>query len=166
MAPRKGSKGVQKNVQRKQTPRSVRKQSQPAAKRAAEPASSESIEQRLGVLAEQLGTLIGTVQNKAEDMVDREALGKELARVKTSASDLLQYVNSMAPSFASAGKSKRPTARASAAADRSGRGPVDAPGKRHRQPPPQERGNRHMNEPKGTQTAPAIVKSMRRGGRG
>jgi hypothetical protein len=52
------------------------------------------------------------------------------------------------------------------AAQPKSRGLVDAPGKRHRKPPPQERGNPRMSEPKGSQSAPKIVQTMRRGGRG
>ena len=39
--------------------------------------------------------------------------------------------------------------RTTVAAPRAGRGPVDAPGKRHRKPPADEPVDRHMGEPTG-----------------
>lgn len=49
------------------------------------------------------------------------------------------------------------------AARRSSRGPVDAPGKRHRKPPPQEPIDALMGEPRGKQMG---QKHMKTGGRG
>jgi hypothetical protein len=57
----------------------------------------------------------------------------------------------------------RPTATATARLDR---GPVDAPGKRHRKPPPQEPIDRQMGEPRGKQMGQKSAKTGRRGGRG
>ena len=48
---------------------------------------------------------------------------------------------------------------------RSGRGPVDAPGKRHRKPLPPERIDRQMGEPRGKQMGQKSAKTGRRGGR-
>jgi len=45
------------------------------------------------------------------------------------------------------------------------RGPVDAPGKRHRKPPPQEPIDKRMGEPRGKQMGQKSVKSGWRGGR-
>jgi hypothetical protein len=45
-------------------------------------------------------------------------------------------------------------------------GPVDAPGKHHRQPPPQEPIDRRMGEPRGKQMGQKSVKTGWRGGRG
>jgi hypothetical protein len=45
------------------------------------------------------------------------------------------------------------------------RGPVDAPGKRHRKPPPQEPIDKRMGEPQGKQMGQKSVKSGWRGGR-
>jgi len=151
--------------------------------------SGDAMEERLLAFAEQLGTMVGTVQRRAEGWLDSEAVRGELSRIRDNASDLLEYVNSKAPSVlgTKSGKSAagskttkgggKRTAKAAAtsaktapnpakAAKANGRGPVDAPGKRHREPPPQERGSKRMQQPKGSQTAPALVKSVRRGGRG
>ena len=54
---------------------------------------------------------------------------------------------------------------ASAVARRS-RGPVDAPGKRHRKPPPQEPIDKRMGEPQGKQMGQKSVKAGWRSGRG
>ena len=51
-------------------------------------------------------------------------------------------------------------------ATRLSRGPVDAPGKRHRKPPPQEPIDKRMGEPRGKQMGQKSVKTGRRGGRG
>ena len=46
------------------------------------------------------------------------------------------------------------------------RGPVDAPGKRHRKPPPQEPIDKRMGEPRGKQIGHKSLKTGWRGGRG
>ena len=51
-------------------------------------------------------------------------------------------------------------------ATRSDRGLVDAPGKRHRKPPSQERIDKQMGEPRGKQMGQKNFKSGRRSGRG
>jgi hypothetical protein len=50
-------------------------------------------------------------------------------------------------------------------ATRLGRGPVDAPGKRHRKPPPQEPIDKRMGEPRGKQMGQKNAKTGRVGGR-
>lgn len=47
-----------------------------------------------------------------------------------------------------------------------GRGPVDAPGKRHRKPPPQESINKRMGEPTGKKMGQKSFKLDMRRGRG
>jgi len=49
---------------------------------------------------------------------------------------------------------------------RQGRGSVDAPGKRHRTPPPQEAIDKRMGEPRGKQMGQKSVKAGWRTGRG
>jgi hypothetical protein len=49
-------------------------------------------------------------------------------------------------------------------AARASRGPVDAPGKHHRKPPPQERIDKLMGEPIGKQMGQKSVKTRGRGG--
>ena len=51
-------------------------------------------------------------------------------------------------------------------ATRLSRGLVDAPGKHHRKPPPQEPIDKRMGEPRGKQMGQKSVKTGRRGGRG
>jgi hypothetical protein len=109
------------------------------------------IEQKVVAFAEQLGSLVGTVQAKAEGWLDRKALSQEVGRIRDSAAELLDQVN------------RESTA---TAAPRLSRGPVDAPGKRHRKPLPQERINKLMGEPRGKQMGQKSAKSGRRGGRG
>lgn len=46
------------------------------------------------------------------------------------------------------------------------RGPVDAPGKHHRKPPPQEPIDKRMGEPRGKQMGQKSLKTGWRGGRG
>jgi hypothetical protein len=53
-----------------------------------------------------------------------------------------------------------------ASATRLSRGPVDAPGKRHRKPLPQEPIDKRMGEPTGKQMGQKSAKNARRGGRG
>jgi len=50
-------------------------------------------------------------------------------------------------------------------ATRLSRGPVDAPGKRHREPPPEEPLDKRMGEPRGKQMGQKSVKTGWRGGR-
>jgi hypothetical protein len=51
-------------------------------------------------------------------------------------------------------------------ATRLSRGPVDAPGKRHRKPLPQEPMDKRMGEPRGKQMGQKSVKAGSRRGRG
>jgi hypothetical protein len=119
--------------------------------------AGDAMEERLLAFADQMGTLVGTVQRQAEGWLESEAVRAEVARIKDSASDLLEYINSLAPSL---GGSEKETVKVRK------RGPVDAPGKRHRKPPPQERGSRRMTDPRGSQTGPQKLKAARRRGRG
>lgn len=122
--------------------------------------ASHLIEEKLVAFAEQLGSLIGAVQTKAEGWLDRTALTKEIERIQAGAADLLAEVKRKATE-------SRKTAATPAAprAARPGRGPVDAPGKRHRKPPPQERLDKHLGEPRGKQMGQKNFKAGRRSGR-
>ena len=141
-------------------------QKRPATKTsAASSASADTMDQRLTAFAEQLGTLVGTLQSRAEELIDREALAKELSRLKDDASGLLDQLGSIASSVAArSAEQRRPTAtKSNPGAAQTGRGPVDAPGKRHRPPPPQEHVSRRASQPKGTQTPVKIGNAARRG---
>src|SRR5438132_472473 len=122
--------------------------------------ASDGVEERLNAFAGQLGTLVGTVQAKAEGWLDRRNLAKEIRRIRDGASELLAHV---IPAETAQAKTAAPR---STAAARRGRGPVDAPGKRHRKPPPQEQIDKKMGEPRGKQMGQKTAKNVRRGGRG
>ena len=120
--------------------------------------TSDLIEEKVVAFAAQLGLLVGSVQAKAEGWLDRKALGKEIGRIRDSAAALLEQVSRESAST----KHVKPGIQL---ADRLNRGPVDAPGKRHRKPPPQEPINKRMGEPTGKQMGQKNAKTGRRGGR-
>ena len=95
---------------------------------------TEDMEQRVLAFAEQLGRIVGTVQAKTEGLVDREALNRQIASVRDSASELLDQLKMTVTK--ATGTAKK--AVASAPAKSKGRGPVDAPGKTHRKPMPND----------------------------
>lgn len=134
-----------------------------AARKAVEqkgkPATADVVEQKVVELAEQLGWFLGKVQAKADGWLENEAVQKQLGQIRDGAADLLKHVKSTgavvrraAAKSASAAKiSAKPVAvkPAEPPTKRQSRGAVDAPGKRHRKPPPQERTDRRMGEPVG-----------------
>ncbi len=99
---------------------------------------TDRIERNLVAFAEQVGFLIGTVQARTEGWLDREHLNRTVGQIRDNAAQLLKQLKSR-------GSSKPSRARTASTA--SGRGPVDAPGKRHRKPPPQESIGRRMGKP-------------------
>jgi hypothetical protein len=129
--------------------------------RSGPPKPTSDVEQRLVAMAEQLGVFVGTVQTKADGWLDRDRLVKEVGRIRDVAVDLLDHV-------------KRGTQMGREAAvtpavvqpARPSRGPVDAPGKRHRKPPPQEPLNKRMGEPVGKKLGQKSLKNRMRSGRG
>jgi len=135
---------------------------------------ADTVESKVVALAEQLGWLLGTVRGKADGLLANEAVQQEVARIRDSATELMEHVNRAGASAStsakqmavSAGKSaKKAVASATEAARKAtrasrpvvvavakpSRGAVDAPGKRHRKPPPQEKLDRRMGEPVGKQ---------------
>lgn len=122
---------------------------------------ADLIEEKVVAFAGQLGLLVGSVQAKAEGWLDRKALGNEIGRIRDSAAALFEQINRESTST-----SRRTTGNQSASTARLSRGPVDAPGKRHRKPPPQEPINKRMGEPTGKQMGQKNAKTGRRGGRG
>ncbi len=106
----------------------------------------DTLEQRVVAFAEELGRIAGTLQAKAEGLMDREALTKQIASVRDGAAELLEQL---------AGGATKPSTRVPAAAaahgntkGRSG-GVVDAPGKKHRKPMPAD--------PRGANGAPRFA---------
>jgi hypothetical protein len=93
--------------------------------------TTDAVEQKLGALAEQMGRLIGTVQTKAEGWLDPKYMRDQITRIQDGAADLLSYLGT--------GRSAEPAPQpARPSRGRSG-GKVDAPGKKHRPPPPSTR---------------------------
>jgi len=117
----------------------------------------EVVEDKVIALAEQIGWFLGTVQNKAEGWLDRETLNKQVTRIRDGASELLKHINNAREATVNAGAAK------AAKPPRPSRGPVDAPGKKHRKPPPQEKIDRRMGEPIGKKMGQKNLKNARRG---
>jgi hypothetical protein len=153
------------------------------AVRKAEKARSEvekttvDLEPRVVALAEQLGGFLGRVQAKADGWLDNDALRRQVAKIRDGAADLLRHVNrASAAARASATKlaspkrqgreGGKPAPGAAAPQARASRGPVDAPGKRHRKPPPQERIDKRMGEPVGKKMGQKQFKLGKGRGRG
>jgi len=117
-------------------------------------ATTEGVEPMVIALAEQLGTFLGRVQAQADGWLENDALREQVGQIRDGAANLLKHVNrasavarqSVSKSMAAKKSAAKPAARA--AKGRSG-GTVDAPGKRHRKPPPQESINKKMGEPRG-----------------
>ena len=121
----------------------------------------DPIEAGVVAFAAQLGTLVGTVQARAEGWLDRKTLSQELGRILDGTADLLEQVKrDGAPVPRPEAKQTTPPT------PRPSRGPVDAPGKRHRKPPPDERLNKRMGEPVGKKLGQKGAKSVMRRGRG
>ncbi len=122
------------------------------------------MEQRVLAFAEQLGRMAGTIRAKAEGWMDRETLNEQIATVRDGAADLLEQL--------AGGATKAPKKTPAAAAARGGNrgrsgGVVDAPGKKHRKPPPTGPGaNVGYGRTATPRTAMTMVKTNRRRGRG
>jgi len=114
-------------------------------------------------LAEELGRIAGTLHARAEGWMDRDTLAKQITSVRDSAAALLEQVTgatNTAPEEAPAAPARQNTK------GRSG-GVVDAPGKRHRKPPPADpNATRVASQAVKMRTARTMVKTNRRRGRG
>lgn len=126
------------------------------AKRQADAPAPGELERRVVGFAEQLGWIVGAAQAKTEGWLAHTQLRKELMRIRDGASDLLAQLHDSAPA-ASAPAAATDTKIASPA-PQSSAGAILAPGKRHRRPPPRQRGIHHSNQ----QVAKAKLASMRR----
>lgn len=137
-----------------------------AKKQAVSNTADPSVEPMVVALAEQLGTFLGRARKQADGWMDSEALRLQLSQIRDGAADLLKQVNRSAAaargSVAPAPKKAKAKSAAKASKGRSG-GVVDAPGKRHRKPPPQELFDPRLGEPMGKQMG---QKSLKRRGRG
>ena len=123
--------------------------------------SKASADSKVVALAEKLGWMLGTVQRQADQLPDRAAVTRQLRRIRDGASSLLARVER-----ARAAAKKRIAKRKKKANPKASRGPVDAPGKRHRKPPPQEKVDLHKT---GSATkrlgkkGPQMMRAPRRG---
>ncbi|MGE3491272.1 MAG: hypothetical protein AB7N29_14800 [Vicinamibacterales bacterium] len=117
-------------------------------------------EQKVVALAEQLGWFLGTAKARADGWIGNVKVRNELTRIRDGAALLLQHIDAAAraagieSSRAKASAKPAGTSRSAAPNVKASRGPVDAPGKRHRKPPPQEKltpAMKRMGEPKGKQ---------------
>jgi hypothetical protein len=90
---------------------------------------SSALERQIVSFAEQLGYVAGSNETRAEGLVDRKRLSKQLTAVRDGAKQLLdQLASGVAARAGRKPAPKRPVRKA-----RSG-GTVDAPGKKHRKP--------------------------------
>jgi hypothetical protein len=145
-------------MKKKQSKQRPMKRSDPPP---AAPSTGDDVEEKVLAFAEQLGFMVGTVKAKADGWLDREALTKQIGRIRDSANELLSHVTPASVAGRGTTDSSLDTAPA-----RVSRGPVDAPRKRHRRPPPQERLAKGMGEPRGKQMGQKNAKGAHRRGRG
>src|SRR5438067_8688179 len=126
--------------------------------------TADAIAQRVVALAEQLGRLVGTVQAKADGLIDRPALQEQLTRIRDGAAGLLGTLGGGMPAPSSERAAPRkPKAKVAprSAQGRSG-GTVDAPGKKHRKPAARTRGVKHSDETIPKTTAARQIRRMRK----
>jgi len=130
--------------------------------------AADAIEARVVALAEQFGRLVGTVQARADGLVDRQALNEQLTRIRDGATGLLGHLAGQTPSASARRSPKRsakakPAARPAAKASGRSGGKVDAPGKAHRKAPPRGRSVKHSDQ---TISKPAAARQTPRPRRG
>jgi len=151
--------------------------------------TAQSVEPLIVSLAGQLGSLLGKARGTADGWLESAAVRKQVSQIRDGATQLMEQVNKAGTAArktavtsgtaalktaVKAGTAARKTATdmiagskakkakksaAKKAKDRSG-GTVDAPGKRHRKPPPDELFDPRLGEPMGTQMG---QKNFRRG---
>jgi hypothetical protein len=127
--------------------------------------TADAMEQRVLAFAEQLGRIAGTFQAKAEGWLDGDALTRQIASVRDSATELLEQ---LAGGATTKGAKRNPAA-AAALGKTKGRsgGVVDAPGKKHRKPMRADPGaNLTGSQAAKMRMARTMVKTNRRRGRG
>jgi hypothetical protein len=131
---------------------------------ASDATTADAMQQRVVAFADQLGRIAGTIQAKAEGWMDRETLNKQIASVRDGAADLLEQL--------AGGATKAPRKKPAAAPARGGNtgrsgGVVDAPGKKHRKPKPNDPGaSLADSQAAKMRMAKTMVKTNRRRGRG
>jgi len=137
----------------------------------------DAVQQAMTAFAEQLGWFLGTVRSKADGLLENEELVKQVNRIRDGATDLLSRVRqagevakqsaakAAAPAKSAAKPAATPAAKSATKAARSG-GTVDAPGKRHRKPPPQQKAGKMMGEVQGKKAGQKQFKVGKSRGRG
>jgi hypothetical protein len=141
--------------------------------------AKDGVEPMVVKLAGQLGTLLGRARSKTDGWIESAAVRKQVGQIRDGATQLMNRVNQAGAAVkktvaksVTAKKSKAPSkgrgregekSTAPAGKKRSG-GAVDAPGKRHRKPPPQELFDPLLGKPMGRQIAQKTVRQRR--GRG
>ena len=124
--------------------------------------TADAMEERVVAFAEQLGRMVGTIQAKAEGWMDRETLNQQIVSVRDGAAHLLEQL-------ADATKATKTPAAVAVRGGNKGRsgGTVDAPGKRHRKPTPNDLdANVVRSQANKLRTAKTMEKTPRRRGRG
>jgi hypothetical protein len=102
-------------------------------------ADTESMEARLVAFAEQIGRIAGTVRAKADGALDPQAIRDELQRVKDRAADLLEQLAGSDGAESTGQTIKKRMPQPSAKSKGRSGGVVDAPGKKHRKPTPNQK---------------------------
>ena len=149
--------------------------------------TDNGVEPMVIALAEQLGTFMGRVQKKADGWLENEALRQQVGQIRDGATQLLERMNKASaaarqtaakvmPAVLAPPKRQRREGERSSPAPaeklavvttiRESRGPVDAPGKRHRKPPPQQSIDKRMGEPQGKHAGQKQFKVGKSRGRG
>lgn len=138
----------------------------------------ETVEPMVVALAGQLGALLGRMRGTADGWLENDAVRQQVSQIRDGATQLLEQVNRAGAAAkksasklmpvvkANAAKARQAAAPAKAKAparakNRSG-GTVDAPGKRHRKPPPEELFDPRLGEPMGKQMGQKSFKNRPR----
>jgi len=136
-------------------------------------ATNDGVEPMVIALAEQLGSFMGRVQAKADGWLENETLRQQVSQIRDGATQLLDRVNragiaarESVTKVVTAAKPRAKSATKSVKATGRSGGAVDAPGKRHRKPPPQESIDKRMGEPKGKRVGQKQFKVGKSRGRG
>ena len=130
-------------------------------------ATQANLEQQVVAFAEQLGRIVGTVQAKTEGWMDRDALNKQIASVRDGAADLLEQLSDGVTKLTKTAKKSAVNAASGAKSKGRSGGVVDAPGKKHRKPMPQDpRAKTADAKNSNMRSSKASMKTMKQRGRG
>ena len=161
----------------------AKRKATPAGNAAASDAevTNTNVEPMVIALAEQLGTFLGRVQAKADGWLENETLRQQAGQIRDGATSLLKQLDqksapvrqqvakavaAVKPAAKKAAKQAAKQSAAPAKAKKRSGGAVDAPGKRHRKPPPQQKVDRHASKPGRPMGQQGAKGRMQRGGSG